>query len=57
MKIHFACSKLISDTNIYKIRVIIFKKAYLSTKSIKISQNTLEKRYLLANTEIVENAT
>ena len=56
MKIHFSCFELITDINIYKIRVIIFKKAYLSTKSIKISQKTLEKRYLLAYTEIVENA-
>ena len=56
MKNHFSCYELITDINIYKIRVIILNKPYLSTKSIKISQKNLEKGYLLANTEIVENA-
>ena len=56
MKNDFSCFELITDTNIYKIRVIIFKKALFINVNSKNYVKNLEKLYLLAYTKIVENA-
>ena len=56
MKNDFSYFKLITDTNIYKIRVIIFKKTLFTNVNFKNYVKNLEKRYLLTYTKIVENA-